>query len=571
MRRIITLFAVLFVASSVAAQVRTDPLPPEEVFLFHADNDGHTVRAVFEISDDYYLYEDRFILTTDTPGFEVFNLPLPQSEEFDDPLFGTVGIYYHGVTLHAQVEGDGEFELKVITQGCDKLLGICYPPQTHVALLDTEGGGASISGVPDTANTFGGAENVDGDAATATAIIVERSLWGVMVAFFGFGLLLSFTPCVLPMVPILLAVTAGEGGRNRKLSRVAAYIAGVTVTYTALGVIAGLSGRLLAPFLQQPPVLWGTAVIFIGLSLSMFGWYELRPPAFMRKQLGSGAFMMGALSAAVVSPCVAAPLVGALAYIGTTGDALTGGAALFSLSLGMSVLLAVAGIGGKHLLPRAGEWMNDINQLLGILLLGAAVWVVSSLLPEAVGLFLYGALAIFAGVILYSGVRAAKAAAVVALLWGAAMIVGAAGGGRDPLAPLSHFADRNGSVQQESLVFVPTNSPQTLSQALSGSTRPVMLEFYADWCVSCKEMERWTFTDARVHERLKQMTLLRADVTSNDEDASALLEQFNLYGPPAMLFFKPGGRPLPLQVHGYQSADEFLQTLERVFGSADSI
>ena len=198
MRRIIALFAVLFVAASGAAQVRTDPLPPEEVFLFHADNDGHTVRAVFEISDDYYLYEDRFILTTDTPGFEVFNLPLPQSEEFDDPLFGTVGIYYHGVTLHAQVEGDGEFELKVITQGCDKLLGICYPPQTHVALLDTEGGGASISVVPDiAANTAGGAEKVDGDAATATAISVERSLWGVMAAFFGFGFLFLVYYCHL--------------------------------------------------------------------------------------------------------------------------------------------------------------------------------------------------------------------------------------------------------------------------------------------------------------------------------------------------------------------------------------
>ena len=567
MSRIITILAVILIAASGIAETRTEVLPPDEVFLFHADNDGQTVRAVFEISDDYYLYEDRFVITSETSGFEVYDLRFPPSEEFDDPLFGTVGIYYHGVTLYAQVEGEGEFELKVISQGCDKLLGICYPPQTHAVWMDTGSSGASIGDLPDKAasTSSGSVETISGEAAEATTIITERSLLAVMAAFFGFGLLLSFTPCVLPMVPILLAVTAGEGGRQRRLMRVASYIAGVAVTYTALGVIAGLSGKLLAPFLQQPPVLWATAVIFVGLSLSMFGFYDLRPPAFMRKQMGSGAFAMGALSAAVVSPCVAAPLVGALAYIGTTGDALTGGAALLSLSLGMSVLLAVAGVGGGHILPRAGEWTNDIKQILGVLLLGAAVWVVSSLLPAAAGLFLYGALAVYAGVILYSGVRAAKAAGVVALLWGAAMIVGAAGGGRDPLSPLSHFA--GGRVQQEALVFTPTNSPESLSRALSDSPRPVMLEFYADWCVSCKEMERWTFTDARVQERLRQMTLLRADVTSDDEDARALLEEFNLYGPPAMLFFEPGGRLLPLQVHGYQSSDKFLETLDEIFTS----
>ena len=572
---IFRLIAVAAVTVCAVAQERIDPLPPEQVFIFSADSQGSEAVAIFSMPEDFYLYRKRFQISTDTPGFRVVSVAFPPAEEYDDPFFGITGIYRHGVTLRAQIAGSGEFELKVIAQGCDEQLGICYPPLTHMALLDIDGvvGGGGGDNMPtDLSGGGGGGDNaavdLSGDeAAAAAALISDSSLWTIMAAFFGFGLLLSFTPCVLPMLPVLLGVVGGgTGGRQQRLVRTVAYIGGVAATYTLLGVAAGLSGKLLAPLLQQPAALLISSAIFVALALSMFGWYDIQMPSFLRNRAGGavgGAFLMGALSAAVVSPCVAAPLIGALIYIGNTGDALVGGAALLSLSLGMSVLLAVAGIGGSHLLPRAGAWTDDIKQLLGAMLLGAAIWVSSSLLPPPLMLALYGVVLIFCGVILFAAAaRIIKTIGIVALLWGAAMIIAAAGGGRDPLSPLSHFAAAGGGNATSELNFVAVHSPQELQQKIAAANRPVMLEFYADWCVSCKEMERFTFTDTRVQERLRSMLLLRADVTADTENARALLKQFGLYGPPAIIFFTAEGAPISrTRVNGYQSADKFLQTL----------
>ena len=557
---------------AATAQTRQDPLPPEQVFIFSASASNQTAEAVFSMPKDFYLYRQRILLTTATPGFQVVSADFPSGVIYEDEFFGETEIYYDGVTIAAQIDGQGEFELQVISQGCDKQLGICYPPQTHVAALVVgDNVAAAASSIDNNINVKSAV--VADEAAAAAAVIADNNLLFIMLAFFGFGILLSFTPCVLPMIPILLGILGGgkevaTGGRQRVLLLTASYIGGVTVIYTSLGVAAGLSGRLLAPFLQQPIFLIFSAFVFVALAFSMFGLYDIQAPQFIRNRSGKGggalgAFMLGGLSAVAVSPCVAAPLIGALIYIGNSGDAFTGGAALLSLSLGMSVLLAVAGIGGSAVLPRAGAWMNDVKQLLGALLLLAAVWVSSSLYPPAVSLMLYGGLLIFCGMLLgalsANAPKAARSAGIIVLLWGSAMILGAAGGGRDPLAPLSPFiADK----QSPTLTFTPIQSLTELRLKTATANRPVMLEFYADWCVSCKEMEKFTFSDEQVQRRLQNMLLLRADVTADNADHRELLKRFGLYGPPAILFFDADGELISgVRVNGYQSATEFLQTL----------
>ena len=554
--------ATAIIATTAAATERIDPLPPEQAFVFSAASDGQTVQVVYEMPEDIYMYRERFLLTVTTPGVRLAAPRFPPAVAYDDPFFGHTEIYYHSVTIQAQVSGQGHFTLQVVSQGCDKQIGICYPPQTHLAVLEAD-------------NTGGRTGDSADAAADAAAIIAEQRLPLTMAVFFGFGLLLSLTPCVLPMLPILWGVVGGGQGRRRSAILTAAYIGGVTATYTALGIAAGLSGQLLAPFLQQPPVLIASSLIFIVLALSMFGYYDIQPPAFLRRagRLGGGgtivgAAAMGVLSAAVVSPCVAAPLIGALIYIGNTGDAFTGGMALLSLSLGMSVLLACAGIGGGALLPRAGEWSDTIKKLLGLMLLGMAVWVSASLLPAPVLLAAYGALLIYGGVLLGAvspvrnggAAKLAQAVGIAVLLWGGAMILGAAAGGRDPLAPLSHL----GAARQPAAPhFESVQSVGELQQQLTAAERPLMLDFYADWCISCKEMERFTFADPEVRRRLQSVLLLRADVTDNTAAHQKLLRRFGLYGPPAIIFFSADGKLLSgVRVSGYQSADEFLRTLD---------
>ena len=594
MRRLIPLLLFAAAPFVCAAETRTDPLPPEEVFFFSAESGGGEVRAVFSMPGDYYLYRERFIITAATPGFSVEGARFSPAVEYEDEFFGKTEVFFHGATLRANVRGEGKYTLKIISQGCDKILGICYPPQTHTAELDTSapplppdaGLSPAAAAVSKTELPAGGSQNglsaagskpSADDAAAAAEILSGGGVLGIAAAFFGFGLLLSFTPCVLPMIPILLGILGGgEGGRRRAAVLTASYIGGVSAAYTALGIAAGLSGRLLAPFLQQPPVLIASSAVFAALALSMFGLYDIQAPAFLRRAGGGrtgGAFAMGALSAAVASPCVAAPLIGALVYIGNTGDAALGGLALFSMSLGMGATLAAAGIGGGAILPRAGAWTNDIKYLLGALLLGAAAWVSSPLISAAVLMLIYGGLLIFCGVLLWGAAgagggalrRAAQTFGAGALLWGAAVVLGAAGGGRDPLSPLAHFA--GGGAKTESPEFAPVRSLAELQKTLAADSRPAVLEFYADWCVSCKEMEKWTFADSRVRARLDNVLLLRADVTANNEDDRELLAEFGLYGPPAVLFFGADGAAVSgARVHGYQSAERFLQTLDAAFG-----
>ena len=572
--RQLVLAALLLLCLPALAQ-RLEPLPPEQAFQHRASMENGSAVIVYNMPEGIYLYQDRIQLTTATPGFNVGKTILPAGTPHEDEFFGKTTVYYHSVTLRAPIGGNGEFELVSYIQGCDEQIGICYPPLQNVALLNA---------TSDQTSRTTGAQNGDqadryakDEAGYLSDGIADNSIFWTIAIFFLLGICLSFTPCVLPMIPVLLGVIGG--GRNRRsiLLLTAAYISGVTLAFTGFGVLAALSGQLLAATLQQPWLLSGVAILFILLAASSFGAYELTLPAAVQRRLagiggggrGGGAFIMGIISAVVVSPCVAAPLIGALLYIGKSGDVVTGAAALFSLALGMSVLLAAAGIAGSQILPHAGAWMQRVKQLFGILLLFAAVWVASPLLPAPLQLLLYGGLLLFTAVLLKpenttASVtnRLAQALALAAFLWGAVMLFAAAAGSRDVLTPLSPFISGDGSQQPEAVRFEPVDTLPHLQQRVTTAGKPVMLEFYADWCISCKEFERFTLRDERVIARLSHTLLLRADVTANTAAHQDLLAHFNLYGPPAILFFTAAGEQISdVRVIGYENADTFLETL----------
>ncbi|HET7133674.1 MAG TPA: protein-disulfide reductase DsbD, partial [Gammaproteobacteria bacterium] len=397
--------------------------------------------------------------------------------------------------------------------------------------------------------------------------------------------LLAFTPCVLPMIPILSSIIAGEGRALNKvhaLTLSGAYVLGMALAYAVAGVAAGFSGSLLAAALQNAWVLGAFALVFVALAFSMFGFYDLQLPGFIHHRLhGTHASLkggrvasvaaMGVLSAVIVSPCVAAPLAGALLYISQTRDVLLGGSALFVMALGMGIPLMVVGVSEGALLPKAGAWMEGVRRFFGVLLLAVALYIASPILPVGVQMFAWAALFVGSGVFLHaldplpagaSGWRRLwKAAGFVSLVIGAAMLVGALAGSRDPLRPLAGVLG-GAAVDLPATPFTRIASLTDLDEKLKSAGKPAMLDFYADWCVSCKEMERFTFSDARVRREMEGMLLLQADVTQNTAEHKALLKRFALFGPPGIIFFDAQGREIPgLRVIGYQGPDRFLKTL----------
>ena len=406
------------------------------------------------------------------------------------------------------------------------------------------------------------------------------------MSFLGFGLLLTFTPCVLPMVPILSGIIAGEGkslNKPRALALSVSYVLGMAVTYAAAGVAAAYSGSMLAAALQSPWVLGAFALVFVWLALSMFGFHDLQLPHFLQHHVSrahqslrggriASVAAMGVLSALIVSPCVAAPLAGALLYISQTRDVVLGGTALFAMALGMGVPLIAVGVSEGALLPKAGAWMNGVKKFFGVPLLGVAVWIVSPVIPPAAQMLLWAVLLIGSAMFLRaidplppdaSGyARLWKGAGVVALVAGLALLVGVLAGNRNPLRPLAGIT-AGGVPAVAPLKWTPVASPSELDSALRAPGRPAMLDFYADWCVSCKEMENFTFSDPRVRARMDGILLLRADVTANTEAHKLLLKRFSLFGPPGIIFFDAQGREIRgLRVIGYQDAERFLKTLD---------
>jgi len=605
------LFAALSLfAFLLAGPARADEefLDPHVAFKFSARIvDGQTIAVSYAIADGYYMYRERFAFKADGATLGTPQIP-PGKIKYDETFAKDVETYRHSVTILIPVQAPGPFTLKVTSQGCsDK--GLCYSPVESSARLMAVGAAASTPaatapggllalGAQDAAGATSVPAADAGMAAAAPAAAagpasagqdpemgqIESALKGgsllvIAPLFILLGLGLAFTPCVLPMVPILSSIIVGDGAarnRSRGLVLSLSYSLGMAIVYTALGIAAGLIGQGLSAALQNPWVLGTVAILMAGMSLSMFGMFELQVPAALQSRLASasnrqsggklaGVFVMGAISALIVGPCVAAPLAGALVYISQTRDVVVGGSALFSMAIGMSVPLLLVGISAGAVLPRAGAWMAGVKRFFGVLMLAMAWWLVAPILPGKVQMAGWALLGIAYAFYLLTheqGKWLPKAVAFVFAGLGIIQMAGLLSGSSDPLQALAKASGRN--VQHLQFQRVKTVTQLDAILANTGG-KTVMLDFYADWCISCKEMENLTFVNSAVQQKLANTILLQVDVTANDDADKAMLQRFNLFGPPGIIMFNSSGQEIPnSRVIGFQDAEKFLRSLERL-------
>ncbi|MEW9898187.1 protein-disulfide reductase DsbD [Chitinivorax sp. PXF-14] len=585
-RHLITAILVLL-AVQVAAASQDELLPPEQAFKASARlTDPQTVEISYDIADGYYMYRDRFKFKLDPAG-ALGEARFPPGKVKQDEYFGKVETYRHQLkfVIPLSQPAGGAIMLKVTSQGCADA-GICYPPYTHTLKLQP---GSASGAAPSRLDKLFGAK-ADGPPGLLPAFTTQ-SLGPLLGFFFLAGLGLAFTACMYPLIPILSGIIVGHGHQATKrrgfvLSFI--YVQGMAIAYAVAGIAAGLSGALLSNALQQPWVLAVFSLFFVLMAGAMFGLYQIQLPSSWQSRLSDqsnrlqgghllSVFGMGALSALIVGPCVAPPLAMALGYIGATHDVVLGGATLYSMALGMGLPLIVVGVFGGHVLPRAGAWMNAVRSVFGVVMLALAIWIATPILPPLAYMMAWAALLIVCAIYLHaldplpsnaSGWRKLwKGIGVIALLGGSALLLGALAGNRDVLQPLRSFTlSASTSPQPAAPAFRRIQSEAELDAALQAAAgKPVLLDFYADWCVSCKEMERFTFSDPSVQAKMRQIVLLQADVTDNTDAHQALLKRFGLFGPPGIIFFGRDQQPHADKVVGYQSADVFLTTLNRAF------
>jgi thiol:disulfide interchange protein DsbD len=563
-------------------------LPVDKAFTIQARMPDATMAVVrFAPAEGYYLYRDKTTFAVKSGNAKIESVQLPRGEMKKDPNFGDTEVFHRPFQAIVRVKADAQFVLEVRYQGCSEK-GLCYPPEKKTFALVPPGGASSAVTEPPPQAAPAVAPSAQAEDQRIARLIGSGNFWLVVASFLGFGLLLSATPCMWPMIPILSGIIAGQAGppsRSRGFSLAAAYVLGMALAYAAAGVAAGMTGSLLSSALQNAWVLGGFALVFVALALSMFGLYDLQLPASWQSRFSAasgrlrggtlaGVFLMGVLSAVIVGPCVAAPLAGALLYISQTRDTLLGGSALFAMALGMGLPLLAIGTFEGALLPRAGPWMRSVKNLFGALLLASAIWVVSPVIPVPAQMLLWAALLIVCAIYLRAidplpadagGVRRIwKGVGILALLLGIAFLVGALTGGKDVLRPLAGL--RPGATAPSATPFVRIGSVAELDAAVAAARgRPTMLDFYADWCVSCKEMEHFTFSDERVRARMQGMLLLQADVTANNANDKALLARFGLFGPPGIIFFDARGQELrQTRVIGFMPAERFAAVLDSV-------
>ena len=610
--------AVLFIScllvvlmSVGVAHADDDFLDPAVAFKFSATEQPGEVVVHYKIADGYYMYRERFAFATRNGTVTIGDPQLPAGHIKFDQTFGkNVETYRDELTIRIPVkQAAGPFDLAVTSQGCADA-GICYPPMERVYHVDGAAlhpasaspapaaavAQAAPNGATDTPSWYERTTSAD----YAQSLLQGGSFLAIVGVFFVVGAVLSLLPCSYPMIPILSAIIIGEGARvtrRRGFALSLAYVIGMALVYTVLGVAAALVGQSLGAWLQNPWVLGAFGVLLTVFALTLIAGYDIALPqrwqdgASRASQGRSGGKFaavaaMGALSALVVGACMTAPLFAVLAFIAHTGSAVLGGAALFSMGIGLGVPLLIIGLGAGTFLPRAGVWMDGVKVFFGVVLLAAALWIVwpvlgavAQMLLSALWLLIAAAaLGLFSPPAGPSSVwrRLGRGLGVALTIWAAVLLVGLAAGSSDPLKPLAVLAMRSGGTggtgspsdapngkQADSLTFAPVRSSAQLDQAVKTAAQPSMLDFYADWCVSCKEMEKFTFSDPRVHARLQQLNLLRADVTANNPDDQALLKRFKLFGPPGIIFFDHSGAEV-LRVVGYESADTFLHSLDRL-------
>ena len=572
--RFFSLFFLLVV--TLFAVEKPKLLTPEEAFNVTATHSNQGVMLSITLGEKIYLYDDKISLELTQPKTLDMTqwVERPKAEYFHDTLTQrkSFELFVPQSLLDNEVK-KGSFTLRFSYQGCSEM-GICYQPMTKEFTFKLKGGSATPLSEQDTiAQSF-----MSGNGAL------------VLLSFFGFGLLLSLTPCVFPMIPILSSIIVSQPSvsMNAKkgfwLSLV--YVLAMSLAYTIAGVLAALFGANLQASMQNPWIIGVFSAIFVLLALSMFGFYELKMPSFIQNRItkktgeaqAQGVFgiaVMGFLSALIVGPCVAAPLAGALIYIGQSGDALLGGSALSVMSLGMGVPLLLIGTTAGRYMPRPGMWMQNITAFFGVMILGVAIWMLSRIIPSFVSMSLWAVLIISSSI--YFGAlesfseqtkgwqKVLKSILFMALVYGVALLIGFLSGATNPLAPFEKFTAKEGvSASTSSTLFTKIKTIEELNLALKNAQKPVMLDFYADWCVNCVEFEQFTFSDSRVKAKLEKFTLLKADVTKNSDDDKALQKAFTIYGPPAILFFKEGKEVSELRLAGFKNADEFLAHLEKV-------
>ncbi|WP_414041664.1 protein-disulfide reductase DsbD [Acidithiobacillus sp. M4-SHS-6] len=566
-------------------------LSPDQAFRFSATlaSPNH-LQLRWDVAPGYHLYRDRIKIVLLPDNILPGKYTLPPGVMLNDPAFGKMRVLEgeNTVTMPFSVKGTAPntLEVKATYQGCANA-GVCYPEQSktvRVSLLAAPP--APPPAVPPSQLHSRAVDLHPSSNAGVLAGALQDRFWLTLGLFFISGLGLAFTPCIFPMVPILSALIVGQeakrgGQKSRAFTLSLAYVLGMALTYTIAGVLAAITGAYLQAAFQSPWVLGTFALIFALLSLSMFGFYELQMPSSLQTRLsrmGKGghlfsSFIMGALSALIVGPCVAAPLAGALLFISQTGNVFLGGLSLFVLSLGMGVPLLIIGTSAGRLLPRAGAWMDAVKAIFGVLMLGVAIWLLARIVPGPVSLALWAALAIISSV--YLGAldtltaevagwrRFWKGAGILLLAYGLVMGVGALSGASDPLQPLARLLPVNGSrqKQQAALHFTVVKSPAALDAALQQAKgKPVLIDYWASWCVECARMDRVTFATPEVENALRNRVLIRVDVTQDDAGSRALLKRYNLVGPPAFMAIGSNGQ-VQAQQEGYLGPQAFLHWL----------
>lgn len=592
-----------------------EPLSPDEAFKFDLFAfDSKTLSALWNITPGHYLYQDKikFSVDKDTSTVTLGKPDLPEGKAYKDVYFGDVVTYEKDFEARVPVNGYNKLvEVTAVYQGCSKLTGICYPPQTKVINVDFSKFAEAKTNLNNTPATITPQQNVlspgtttksasvigsvpQSEQSVLTDTLKNKGILTIIGAFFLGGLLLTFTPCVFPMIPILSGIITGQGEditRGKSFALSVAYVVPMALTYAVAGIIAGYTGANLSAALQNPWIISTFALLFVGLSLSMFGFYELQMPSGIQNRLNNlsnnqrggsliGAGIMGVLSALIVGPCVTAPLIAALAYIADTKDVVLGGLSLFMLGMGMGAPLLLIGISAGSILPRAGAWMDTVKQVFGVMMLAMAIWMLDRVIAPQFTLLLSGILLI--GSAIYLGAtdtlseqssnwkRLWKSSGLVSLLLGVILVVGAAAGSKSYFAPLSGLLSdnqySNGTIatpKTKGLEFQKVKSLAELNATLErakGLQKPVMLDFYAYWCLPCREMEHSVFSDPAVMNSLKDTIVIQADVTDMTADDSELLRTLKVFGPPHIIFYdKNGVEKLDFRISGEMKLAQFKQ------------
>jgi thiol:disulfide interchange protein DsbD len=579
----LTLLLTLLCASTLALAVaQEDLLPPEKAFPARLEQNGSELRVIFDIADGYYLYRDRTHIVSDPAG-QIGEPTFPPADVKNDPFFGKQNVYHKQISITVPLKAamaDG-LKLKVTAQGCANV-GVCYPPLTQTLTV----GGQVASTLPSwlTSTAVAGTTTSPND----TVRLAGQGWLTTLGTFFLAGLGMAFTACMYPLLPIVSSLIAGQGNtltRRRGFQLSLTYVQGLALTYTAVGVAAGLTGSLLTVWLQQPTVVLTASALLVIFALSMFDMFSIQLPSSLQTRLSetsnrlSGGkvatvFGMGTLSALIIGPCVAPPLALALGYIGTTGDAVLGGAALYAMALGLGLPLILIGTYGGHILPRAGAWMRGVKGVFGVVMLALAIWLATPFLSGTLVMLLWAALCIGSAVFLktfenlasnaHPVAKIGKAIGLALFLIGAAQLLGVLGGETNPRYPLKWLSGSSAQARSITPVFQRVGSVAELDAKLaSAGGKPLLLDFYADWCVSCKEMDESTFGNARVADKLNQFVLVRADVTANSTEQQALLKRFGLFGPPGIILFDGQSHEAD-RIIGFMEAEPFLGHLQKL-------